>query len=192
MNSIPNREKTFALLREYNSNESLVRHALAVESVMIHFAKLLGEADLEKWGNIGLIHDLDYGMYPDDHCRKTLEILVENHWPAEYIHAVMSHGYGLCTEVLPEAPMEKVLYATDELTGLITATVLMRPDKSIHQLEVKSVMKKWKQKSFAAGVNREVIENGARMLSMEIDDLVRETIEGMKPVAKELGLDGIL
>jgi len=185
----PTREIAMDLLREYNQNENLIKHALAVEGVMVHFAELFGE-DKEKWGIIGLIHDLDYEKYPDEHCIKAREILEERGWPEDYIHAVQSHGWGICTDVEPMEKMEKVLYTIDELTGLITATVLMRPGKSIMDLPVKSVKKKWKQKSFAAGVNRDIIEKGAEMLGMELDKVIEETIKGMQKVAEELGLKG--
>lgn len=187
---IPTREEAYQLLKEYNKNDSLINHALAVEAVMKHFAALLGEDDQEKWGIIGLLHDIDYEMYPEEHCTKAREILVENQYPADYIHAVLSHGWGICTEVEPVERMEKVLYTIDELTGLIAATALLRPSKSILDLEVKSVKKKWKQKSFAAGVNREVIENGAKLLAMDMDEIIKETIQGMRGVAKEIGLEG--
>ena len=187
----PTREEAMALLKEYNDSDSLIKHALAVEAVMVHFAKLFGE-DTQKWGIIGLVHDLDYEMYPEQHCEKVREILTEKGWPEDYIRAVQSHGWKLCSNVEPEHIMEKVLYTIDELTGLINATVLMRPSKSILDLEVKSVKKKWKQKSFAAGVNREVIEEGAAMLGMGLDDVIGETIKGMQAVAEEIGLKGEL
>ncbi len=128
---IPNRTQAFDLLTEYNRSESLIRHALAVEAVMLHFTELLGEDDPEKWGVIGLVHDLDYELYPEQHCRKTAEILSERGWPEEYIHAVESHGWGIVTDVEPVLPMEKVLYTIDELTGLIAAAALVRPSRSI-------------------------------------------------------------
>ena len=187
---VPNREEAFKLFKEYNKSESLIKHALAVEAVMLHFAELLGEKDKEKWGIIGLVHDLDYERYPDVHCKKVREILTERNWPEDYIRAIVSHGWKLCTDVEPVEKMEKVLYTIDELTGLITATVLMRPNKSILDLEVKSVKKKWKQKGFAAGVNREVIEEGAKMLGMELDKIIEETIKGMQKVADVIGLKG--
>jgi len=187
---VPNREEAFKLFKEYNKSESLIKHALAVEAVMLHFAELLGEKDKEKWGIIGLVHDLDYERYPDEHCKKVREILTERNWPEDYIRAIVSHGWKLCTDVEPVEKMEKVLYTIDELTGLITATVLMRPNKSILDLEVKSVKKKWKQKGFAAGVNREVIEEGAKMLGMELDKIIEETIKGMQKVADVIGLKG--
>jgi putative nucleotidyltransferase with HDIG domain len=185
----PNRQQALDLLKTYNQNESLIRHALTVEAVMVHFAGLLGE-DTDKWGIIGLIHDLDYEMYPEEHCKKTREILMEMNWPEDYIHAVESHGWKLCTDVEPTEKMEQVLYTIDELTGLIAATALLRPSKSIMDLQVKSVKKKWKQKSFAAGVNREVIEEGAQMLGIDLDRVIAETIKGMQKVAEEIGLKG--
>ncbi len=187
---IPTRLSAFELLKEYTSNASLIRHALAVESVMRHFAELRGEADKEKWGVIGLVHDLDYERYPESHCRKVREILTERHWPEEYIHAIESHGWKLCTDVEPREPMERVLYTIDELTGLITAVAILRPSKSILDLTVKSVRKKWKDKAFAAGVNRGVIEEGARSLGMELDAVIAGTIRGMQNVAESIGLKG--
>jgi putative nucleotidyltransferase with HDIG domain len=185
----PNRAEALELLQEFNKSDSLVKHALTVEAVMMHFAELLGE-DKEKWGIIGLLHDIDYEMYPEQHCIKAREILESRGWPEEYIHAVVSHGWKLCCDVEPVEKMEKVLYTIDELTGLIAATALMRPSKSILDMEVKSVKKKWKQKSFAAGVNREVIEEGAAMLGMDMDQVMEETINGMKKVAEEIDLKG--
>jgi putative nucleotidyltransferase with HDIG domain len=188
-NALINRDEAYALLKEYNKSESLINHALAVEAVMRHFAELFGE-DQEKWGIIGLLHDLDYEMYPNEHCKKVREILKERGWPDDYIHAIESHGWKICTDVEPVHKMEKVLYTIDELTGLITATALMRPSKSILDLEVKSVKKKWKQKSFAAGVNRDVIAEGAELLGMDLDKVIEETIIGMRDVADEIGLKG--
>jgi putative nucleotidyltransferase with HDIG domain len=185
------REDALQLLKKYNQDESLIKHALAVEAVMRHFAGVFGE-DVEKWGIIGLIHDLDYERYPEEHCQKVKELLEAEGWPDEYIHAVQSHGWGICTEVEPVHRMEKVLYAIDELTGLIAAAVLVRPSRSILDLEVKSVKKKWKDKSFAAGVNREIIMKGVELLGMELDQVIQETIAGMRQVAAEIGLKGNL
>ncbi len=190
MSQIPDRKQAYELLTKYTTNTSLIKHALAVESVMIHFAELFDEEDTKKWGVIGLVHDLDYELYPDEHCSRTYEILKKENWPDDYIHAVMSHGFGICTDIEPTEKMEKVLYATDELTGLITAAVLMRPGRCIFDLEVPSVKKKLKQKSFAAGVDREIIKRGAGMLSMDMDELIGETIKGMRKVAQKLELDG--
>lgn len=189
--TIPTREEAYRLLTEYNKSDSLIKHALTVEAVMRHFAGLFQE-DPEKWGIIGLIHDLDYERYPDEHCAKTREILAERGWPEDYIRAVVSHGWKVCSDVEPVERMEKVLYTIDELTGLIAATALMRPSKSIMDTEVKSVKKKWKQKGFAAGVNREVIAEGAKLLGMELDEIIAETIKGMQKVAAEIGLLGNL
>lgn len=189
---VPSREEAFELLKKYNKSDSLIHHALAVESVMLHFAELFGEEDKEKWGIVGLMHDLDYEMYPNEHCKKAREILVERNWPEDYIHAIESHGWKFCSDVEPTERMEKVLYTIDELTGLITATALVRPSKSILDMEVKSVKKKWKDKRFAAGVNREVITEGAEMLGMDLDKVIEETIKGMKDVAESIGLKGNL
>jgi putative nucleotidyltransferase with HDIG domain len=187
--SKPSRQEALALLREYNQNEGLIKHALAVEAVMQYCARKRGE-DEEEWGVIGLVHDLDYEQYPEQHCRKTEQILRERGWPDEYIRAVVSHGWGICTDVEPQSDLEKVLYAIDELTGLVVATALVRPSKSVLDTKVKSVKKKWKDKSFAAGVNREVIEKGAEMLGVEVGELIDDTIMGMREVAEEIGLKG--
>lgn len=188
----PTREEAFKLLKEFNKSESLIKHALSVEAVMRHFAELFNETDVEKWGIIGLTHDLDYEMYPEEHCKKTGEILRERNWPEDYIHAIQSHGYGICIDVEPVEKMEKVLYTTDELTGLIAATALMRPSKSILDTELKSIKKKWKTKGFAAGVNRELIAEGAQKLGMELDTIIEETLKGMQKEADAIGLKGNL
>lgn len=185
----PTRDEAFALLKKYNQSESLIKHALSVEAVMRHFATLESE-DVDKWGIIGLVHDLDYEKYPDQHCIMTQKILEEEEWPEDYIRAVMSHGWGMCTDIEPELYMEKVLFATDELTGLITAAALVRPSKSILDLTVKSVKKKWKVKTFAAGASREIISKGIEMMGKELPDVIQETINGMKKVATEIGLAG--
>jgi putative nucleotidyltransferase with HDIG domain len=186
---VPTREEALVLLKHYNQNESLIKHALAVEAVMRYFARKRGE-DEEKWGKIGLIHDLDYEQFPDQHCKKTEEILRENNWPEEYIRAVVSHGWGICTDVAPESELEKVLFTIDELTGLVVTTALVRPSKSVLDVETKSVKKKWKDKRFAAGVNRSIIEKGAGMLGMDLTDVINDTIMGMREVADEIGLKG--
>ncbi len=187
----PTRDEAYKLLCEYNDSPSLITHALTVEGVMRHFARLLGE-DEEKWGIIGLLHDLDYQRFPEQHCLKSREILTDNGADAEIIHAVMSHGYGMCCDVKPEHVMEKVLYTVDELTGLIHATAIMRPSKSILDLELKSVKKKYKDRRFAAGVSRETIEQGCAMLGMDLDQVITETIAGMREVADAIGLRGTL
>lgn len=186
---IPTREEAFELLKKYNKSESLIKHALAVEGVMRYMARKRNE-DEEKWGVIGLIHDLDYEQFPDQHCKKTEEILRENNWPEEYIRAVVSHGWGICVDVKPETELEKVLYAIDELTGLVVTTALVRPSKSVMDVKTKSVKKKWKDKRFAAGVDRSIIEKGAEMLEVELPDLITDTIAGMQQVAEEIGLKG--
>lgn len=185
----PTRDGACALLTTWTKSESLIRHALSVEAVMRHFARRYDE-DEEKWGIIGLVHDLDWEQFPEQHCTRTREILEQADWPEEYIRAVMSHAWGFVTDVKPEHRMERVLYATDELTGLVTATALMRPSRSILDMSAKSVKKKWKDKSFAAGVDREVIARGAEMVGMEITELISETIAGMRTVADEIGLRG--
>jgi len=185
----PTRVQAFELLKEFNQTDSLIKHALAVEAVMRHFARKRGE-DEEKWGIIGLVHDLDYEKFPDQHCRKTEEILRQRQWPEEYIRAVVSHGWGICSQVPPESELEKVLYAVDELTGLVTTSALVRPSKSVMDMEATSVRKKWKDKRFAAGVNRSIIEKGAAMLGVDLNDLIAETILGMRAVAEEIGLKG--
>ena len=185
----PTREEAWKLLNEYNKSDALLKHGLAVEGVMRHFAEMNGE-DTEKWGVIGLLHDLDYEMYPEKHCVKTAEIMRENDIDEDYIHAVCSHGWGLCCDVEPVEKMEKVLYTIDELTGLINAACLMRPSKSVLDIEVKSVKKKFKSSGFAAGVNREVIQKGCDMIGLSLDDVIKETIEGMKSCADAIGLRG--
>lgn len=184
---IPTREEAYALLREFNTNESLIKHAIAVEGAMRYIARKHNE-DEDKWGVIGLIHDLDYEKYPDQHCAKTKEILEERQWPEDYVRAVISHGWGLCSDVEPQSFMEKILYAIDELTGLITACALVRPSKSVMDLTPKSVRKKWNQKGFAAGVDRGIIENGAEMLGVERNELIEDVIMGMREVADQIGL----
>ena len=179
MGKIPTRDEALVLFKAYNESESLKQHAFAVEAVMRHFAALYGE-DADYWGMVGLLHDLDYEKYPDEHCTKVVEILRENDIDGKIIHAVASHGYGLCSDVKPEHTMEKVLYATDELTGLITACALMRPSKSTLDLEYKSVWKKYKTASFAAGVDRSVIENGCEMLGRDLKNIIEETILAMR------------
>ena len=180
------REQAEELFRKYNKSESLYHHALSVEAVMREFAKKLGE-DEEYWGIVGFLHDIDWEMYPEEHCRKAPELLKEIDTPDDMIHAICSHGYGLVTDVKPELYMEKMLYTVDELTGLITATALMRPEK-MKGISVKSIKKKWKDKSFAAGVNRDVIQQGAEMLGKDTAEIIQLAIDGMTKVAPELGL----
>ena len=187
---IPTRETALELFKQYNKSESLLKHALSVEGVMRYMAKRNGENE-EKWGIIGLIHDLDYEMYPDQHCIMTEKILKENNWPEEYIRAVLSHGWGLVTDVKPVSLLERTIYAVDELTGLVATSALVRPSKSVMDMEARSVKKKWNDKRFAAGVDRSVIEKGAEMLGVSLDDLITDCIMGMRSVAMEIGLGGI-
>jgi putative nucleotidyltransferase with HDIG domain len=187
--NIPTREQAVTLLRKYNKSESLLKHAYAVEGVMKYMARKSGE-DEEKWGIIGLIHDLDYEMYPEQHCKMTEKILKENNWPEEYIRAVLSHGWGLASDVGPASKLEKTIYAVDELTGLVATSALVRPSKSVLDMETRSVRKKWNDKRFAAGVDRSVIEKGAAMLGVSLDEMITDCIMGMREVADKIGLGG--
>ena len=176
------KEEAWSLLKEYNKEEFHLKHAETVSFVMEYFAKKLGyENEAEFWGIVGLLHDLDFEMYPEEHCVKAEEILRERGIDEKIIHAICSHGYGLTkTTAKPEHEMEKILFATDELTGLIGAVALMRPSKSVSDLEVKSLKKKFKTPSFAAGCSREAIKQGADMLGWELDDLFQQTILAMR------------
>ncbi|MCU0474362.1 MAG: HDIG domain-containing protein [Bacteroidales bacterium] len=187
----PTRESALDLFRKFNRSESLLKHALSVEGVMRYMARKAGE-DEEKWAIIGLIHDLDYEIYPDQHCTMTKKILEENMWPEEYIRAVMSHGWGLATDTEPLTLLEKTIFAIDELTGLVATSALVRPSKSVLDMEARSVKKKWNDKKFAAGVDRAVIEKGAAMLGVSLDDLISDCIMGMRAVAEEIGLKGAI
>lgn len=186
--SLPNREEAFKLFSEYNKTQSLIKHGLTVEGIMIHFSELYEDQNSEEWGTVGLIHDIDYEMFPEEHCTKAGEILTEAGWPEWSIRAMKSHGYEICTDVKPETDLEKVLYTIDELSGLITATALMRPSKSVSDLKVKSVMKKWKTKSFAAGVDRELITKGCEGLGMTIQEVIEQCILGMRKISDSIGL----
>jgi putative nucleotidyltransferase with HDIG domain len=179
---LPTYNEALSLLKEFNQDESLLKHAYCVEGVMRYMARKAGE-DEEKWAIVGLLHDLDYERFPEQHCRKAEEILEERGWPEEYIRAIVSHGWGICNDVEPQSKMEKTLYAIDELTGLISAVALVRPSKRVADLEARSVMKKWKDKAFAAGVNRSLIEKGAVLLEVELTELVTDVIMGMRQVA---------
>lgn len=180
------REEAEKLFRKYNESESLYHHALSVEAAMREAAERYGE-DPDFWGIVGFLHDIDWEKFPEEHCRKAPELLAEINAPEELVHAVCSHGYGMVTDVKPEKMMEKMLFTVDELTGLITATALMRPEK-MKGISVKSIKKKWKDKSFAAGVNREVITKGTEMLGMETQDVIQLAIDGMTKIAPEIGL----
>ncbi|MCD8118441.1 MAG: hydrolase [Lachnospiraceae bacterium] len=175
------REEAWNLLTEYNQDPFHLEHAQIVEGLMRYFAKELGYGEeCDFWGIVGLLHDLDFEKYPDEHCIKSQEIMRERGVDERIIHATASHGYMLTVDIRPEHEMEKVLYAVDELSGLIGAVVLMRPSKSVQDLELKSVKKKFKSKGFAAGCSREVIERGAQMLGWTLDELITRTIEGMR------------
>lgn len=175
------REEAWELLTEYNQDEFHLQHAQTVENTMRYFARELGFADEEDfWGIVGLLHDLDFEKYPEEHCIKSQEIMKERGIDEKIIHATASHGYAITVDIKPEHEMEKVLYAVDELTGLIGAVVLMRPSKSVQDLTLKSVKKKYKSKNFAAGCSREVIERGAVMLGWTLEDLIQRTIDALK------------
>ncbi len=187
---MPTRNEAWTLLCRYTETEALRRHALAVEGVMRHFAPR-HDGDPEIWGIVGLVHDLDYEKWPDEHCVHTKRILEEESWPPELVRAVLSHAWGVCSDVEPETAMERVLYAVDELTGLVAATVLVRPSRSVMEVSVKSVKKKWKNARFAAGVDRGIIERGAERLDLPLAELIEETIAGMRKVAESIGLAGL-
>ncbi len=176
-----NREEAWALLTEYNQDAFHLEHAQIVEKTMEYFAEKRGYGEeKEFWGIVGLLHDLDFEKYPDQHCIKSQEIMRKRGLDERLIHATASHGYGITVDIKPEHEMEKVLFAVDELTGLIGAVVLMRPSKSVQDLEVKSVKKKFKSKGFAAGCSREVITQGAEMLGITVDELIEQTLEALK------------
>jgi putative nucleotidyltransferase with HDIG domain len=185
----PTRDDALTLLKTYNQSESLIKHAFAVEGVMRYMARKYG-ADEDVWGVVGLIHDLDYEQFPDQHCKKTESILKENNWPEDLIRAVVSHGWGICSDVEPLTDMEKVLFAIDELTGLVATSAMVRPTRSVMDMKAKSVKKKWKDKRFAAGVDRGIIQKGADMLGVELGDLITDTIMGMREVSDAIGLKG--
>ena len=187
---VPSREEALKLLHQYFETDSLRKHAYAVEGVMRYIARKRGE-DVEKWGIVGLIHDLDYEKFPDQHCGKTREILEKEGWAEEYIRAAVSHGWGICSDVEPQTALEKALYAIDELTGLVVTTALIRPSKSVMDVAVKSVKNKWKDKRFAAGVDRSIIEKGAAMLGVPLEELIEDTLKGMQEVAEAIGLKGV-
>lgn len=181
------KEKALEVLKKYNKSEALIRHGIGVGGVMAYFANEAGE-DVDYWTAVGILHDIDYEMYPEEHCKKAQDLLKENGYDQEFIHAVVSHGYGLVTDIEPVLYMEKVLYTIDELTGLIGAAALMRPSKSVMDIELKSVKKKFKDKAFAASINREVILDGCNRLGTELDVIIDKCIQGMRTVAKDIGL----
>ena len=181
------REDAYELLKKYNKDPFHIQHALTVEAVMKWYANELGFADeAEYWGIVGLLHDIDFELYPNEHCIKAPELLREGGVDEDIIHGVVSHGYGITVDVAPEREMEKVLFAADELTGLIWAAALMRPSKSTKDMELKSLKKKYKSKGFAAGCSREVIERGANQLGWELDKLLTMTMEAMKATEDEI------
>lgn len=181
------RNTAFEILNKFTKNKNLVNHGIAVEGAMRHFASIYGE-DENYWGNIGLLHDVDYEMYPEEHLQHTEELLKPFGATDDEIHAINSHGWGICSDVEPEKQMEKILFAADELTGLIVACALVTPDKKLENVTVESVLKKWKKKDFARGANREVISKGAELAGLELEKLVAETLEGMKKIAGSIGL----
>lgn len=187
MDHFPDRDEALGILKEFTRNEGLIKHALAVEGVMRYMARKHGEDEV-KWGVVGLVHDLDYELYPNEHCRRSGQILRDREWPAEYIRAVVSHGWGVYSDQEPLSLMERTLYTIDELTGLVAAAALVRPSRSVMDLEARSVMKKWKDRSFAAGVDRSVIASGAEMLGMDLRAVITDTIMGMREVADNIDL----
>ena len=175
-----NEKDALSLLTKYNADHFHLRHALTVKEVMAHFARALGcEEEADFWAMVGLLHDVDYEQFPEEHCKKAPELLAEIDAPDALTHAVVSHGWGICADVEPEHTMEKVLYATDELTGLIYAYAIMRPSGSVQDMKLKSLKKKFKDKKFAAGVDRDTVIRGADMLGWELDDLLSRTMEAM-------------
>jgi putative nucleotidyltransferase with HDIG domain len=181
------RDAAILTWKKWNDDEGLWRHALSVEAAMRELALRYG-GDPDAWGVVGLLHDVDYQRFPSEHCKKARELLAADAWPEEIIRAVESHGWGICSEVEPLSDLEKCLYAVDELTGFIFACALVRPSRSLSDLEVKSVKNKWKAKGFAAGVNREVIEKGCERLGLALDELIAVAIKGMRGIGHELGL----
>ena len=184
------REHAYELLKKYNKDPFHIQHAFTVEAVMKWYAKELGYGeDAEYWGIVGLLHDIDFELYPQEHCIKAPELLREGGVGEDIIHGVVSHGYGITVDVAPEHEMEKVLFAADELTGLIWAAALMRPSKSTKDMELKSLKKKYKSKGFAAGCSREVIERGAQQLGWELEKLLTMTLEAMKATEDEIRVE---
>lgn len=185
----PDRDEALALLKKYNTEESHLRHALAVEGAMRHFARLAGE-DENLWGVVGILHDIDWErtmQTPERHCHLARDFLSEAGVDEEIIHAVESHGYGICIDVEPSNAMERTLFAVDELTGIVITAGLVRPSRSLADLELKSVKKKWKDKAFARGVNRELIKEGAERMGMPLDQVIEETILALRPIEAQIG-----
>lgn len=188
MSYIPTVEEAYEILKKYNKDEFHLKHGKIVSGVMGYFAKEYDPEQVDYWKVVGMLHDLDFGMYPELHCIKSQELMKELDLEEGIIRATASHGYGITVDIKPELYMEKVLYAVDELTGLIGAVAIMRPSKSVSDLEVKSVMKKFKTSSFAAGCSREVIQNGAAMLEMELTELIDKTIPAMRSLIPEMDI----
>ncbi len=187
MKACPDRAAALSLLQKYNQESFHVRHALTVEAVMRWYAETLGYGeDAEFWATVGLLHDVDFEQWPEEHCRKAPELLAEIGCSEEFVHAVCCHGYGLCSDVEPVHEMEKVLFASDELTGLIGAAALMRPSKSVEDMELSSLKKKFKDKKFAAGCSRDVIRQGAQMLGWELDTLLDRTLQAMRATESQI------
>lgn len=187
MKSNLTREEAYELLHKYNKESFHIQHALTVEGVLRWYANELGYGeDKEYWGITGLLHDIDFELYPEEHCRKAPELLKEGGVGEDMIYSICSHGYGICCDLEPKHEMEKVLFAADELTGLIWSTALMRPSKSVMDMEVKSLKKKFKDKRFAAGCSRDVIRTGAERLGWELDVLFEKTIEAMRSCEAEI------
>lgn len=182
------RDSAINLLKKYNKEEFHIRHALTVEQVMRYFARQYKE-DENFWGIVGLLHDIDYEKYPEEHCKKAPELLKEIDSSEELIYAVCSHGYGICSDIEPKHQMEKILFATDELTGLIWAAAKMRPSQSTKDMELKSLKKKYKDKRFAAGCSREIIAKGAELLNWDLDKLLDETLKAMQEVEDKIVVD---
>jgi putative nucleotidyltransferase with HDIG domain len=181
------RDAALALWRTYNDDDYLFRHALSVEAAMRRLAEKYGE-DPDWWGIVGLLHDVDFQKYPEEHLKHSREILEPAGYSDDFIHAVESHGWGICSDAEPVKVMEKALFAVDELTGFISACALMRPSKSVLDLEVKSVKKKWGTAAFAAKIRRDIIQQGADMLCLPLDELIQETILAMRSIHAEIGL----
>ena len=187
MKSNLTREQALELLKKYNKEAFHIQHALTVEGVMRWFANVLGYGeDEEYWAITGLLHDIDFELYPEEHCKKAPELLAEGGVGEDMIYSICSHGYGICCDVEPKHEMEKVLFAADELTGLIWSAALMRPSKSVQDMELKSLKKKFKDKRFAAGCSRDVIRQGAERLGWELDVLMEKTIQAMRSCEEEI------
>jgi len=190
MQSKLSRQEALALLKQYNKEPFHIRHALTVEGVMRWYANELGFGDdADYWATVGLLHDIDFELYPGQHCQKAPELLLAGGADADMVHSICSHGYGICCDVAPEHQMEKVLFAADELTGLIGAAALMRPSKSVMDMEVKSVKKKFKDKGFAAGCSRDIISQGAEALGWEVNDLFAKTILAMRSCEESINAE---